>query len=97
MLFDNHEVLLAASFMIYCGSGGVVCDKVKQLTTRETFQNLFEDDSAIEAIIAKIWCCLSRKMREAHKQRELEQELNASDQIIIDNYEKCKQEVDNIK
>ena len=50
MLFDNHEVLLAASFMIYRGPGRVVCDKVKQLATRETFQNLFEDDSDIEAI-----------------------------------------------
>ena len=53
MLFDNHEVLLAASFMIYRGSGGVVCDELKQLAIRETFQDLIEDDSAIEAI-AKI-------------------------------------------
>lgn len=54
MLFDNHEVLLAASVVIYRGSGGVDDrDKVKQLAMRETFQDLFEDDSAIEAI-AKI-------------------------------------------
>ena len=89
MLFDNHEVLLAASFMIYRGSGGVVRDELKQLAIRETFQDLFEDDSAIEAI-AEIRCRLSRQMRKAHERRRLGQELSASDQIIIDNYETMK-------
>ena len=51
MLFDNHAVLLAASFMIYKGGAGVVRDEPKQLAIRETFQDLFEDESLIEAII----------------------------------------------
>ena len=50
---------------------------------------MFEDDSAIEAI-AKIRIRLSRQMKKAHERRRLGQELTATDQIIIDNYEKMQ-------